>query len=326
MRAGVRATRRPAATPRAAACPCVTLALAALVLAQITACSSTAPRARTPSHSGGAAAASSTGVDAGAAGTAPAATTAGASAPKAAAGSAAGTAAAPAAVHPEVTPAARADFDRAVQYMRSGNATEAELGFKQVALEYPQYSAPLVNLAILQRKEGHLDQAEATLKSAVERESGNAVAWTELGATQRMRGEFRDAATSYEKAIAADPRYAPAWRNLGVVSDLYLGDPNRALKAFEQYKELTGEDKPVSGWIAELRQRLGLAQPKRPAGDAGPAGGGSTPAAPGEAKPSKGAPAETAPPGHTPQPQPQAKPSANPVNAASDAAASDTGG
>lgn len=302
MRACARATRRPAAD--AAACPCVTLALAALVLAQLGACSSTPPRARTPSPT--------------------AASSSKASAPKAAAGSAAGTAAAPGAVHPEVTPAARADFDRAVQYMRSGNATEAELGFKQVALEYPQYSAPLVNLAILQRKEGHLDQAEATLKSAVEREHGNAVAWTELGATQRMRGEFRDAATSYEQAIAADPRYAPAWRNLGVVSDLYLGDPNRALKAFEQYKELTGEDKPVSGWIAELRQRLGLPQPKRPAGDAGPAGGGSTPAAPGEAKPPKGAPAETAPPGRPPPPAPP--PSASPVNAATDAAASDTGG
>jgi tetratricopeptide (TPR) repeat protein len=227
-------------------------------------------------------------------------------------------------VHPEVTPAARADFDRAVQYMRSGNAVEAELGFKQVALQYPQYSAPLVNLAILQRKQGQLDQAEATLRSAVERESGNAIAWTELGATQRMRGEFRDAAKSYEQAIAADPRYAPAWRNLGVVSDLYLGDPNRALKAFEQYKELSGEDKPVSGWIAELRQRLGLAQPKRPAGGETPApgGGGSAPSAPGDAQPSKGEPAGGAPPEHPSQP----KPAANPANAAKDAAASHTGG
>jgi tetratricopeptide (TPR) repeat protein len=230
--------------------------------------------------------------------------------------------ASPAAVHPEVTPEARADFDRAVQYMRSGNAVEAELGFKQVALQYPQYSAPLVNLAILQRKEGNLEQAEATLKSAVERESGNAIAWTELGATQRMRGEFKDAASSYEQAIAADPRYAPAWRNLGVVSDLYLGDPKSALKAFEQYKELTGEDKPVSGWIAELRQRLGLAQPKRPAGDTAPGGGGTTPAAPGETQPSKGAPSETAPPAKPSQPAP----SASPANAAADAAASHKGG
>ena len=106
-------------------------------------------------------------------------------------------------------PAARADFDRAVNYMRAGNATEAELGFKQVALQYPQFAAPLVNLAIMKRKDGHLDQAEQLLKDAVEHESSNAVAWTELGATQSMRGEFKDAAASYHQAIAVDPQYAP---------------------------------------------------------------------------------------------------------------------
>ena len=123
-------------------------------------------------------------------------------------------------------------------------------------------------------------------------------------------------------ALAADPLYAPAWRNLGEVSDLYLGDPNRALKAFEQYKEITGEDKPVSGWIAELRQRLGLAQPKRPAAGAAPGGGSATPAAPGEAQPSKDAPAGTAPAGKPPE----VKPGASPVNAVTDAAPSHTGG
>src|SRR5215475_12155092 len=313
-----RATRRSLArgardAARAALKLSVTLALGALALAQLDACSSTPQRSKTPAATASSpttahpAAAPGKSVGAGA---------------KDAAGGAAGTAAAAAAVHPEVTPAARADFDRAVQYMRSGNATEAELGFKQVALQYPQYSAPLVNLAILQRKEGNLDQAEATLKSAVERENGNAVAWTELGATQRMRGEFRDAASSYEQAIAADPRYAPAWRNLGVVSDLYLGDPNRALKAFEQYKELSGEDKPVSGWIAELRQRLGLAQPKRPAGDGAPGGSSPAPAAPGQGQPSKGAPGDAAPPGGPSQPQP----GASPAKAATEAAASHPGG
>ena len=281
----------------------LTLALGALVLAQLGACSSTPQRSKAPALP-------------------PASSTAAAGKTNAAAGTTAETPGAPSAVHPEVTPAARADFDRAVQYLRSGNATEAELGFKQVAVQYPQYSAPLVNLAIMQRKQGHLDQAEATLKSAVGREDGNALAWTELGATQRMRGEFRDAAKSYEKAIAADPHYAPAWRNLGVVSDLYLGDPNRALKAFEQYKEITGEDKPVSGWIAELRQRLGLAQPKRPAGGAAPGGGSGTPAAPGEAPPSKDAPAGTAPPGSPSE----AKPGTSPVKAATDPVPSHTGG
>src|SRR5882672_1481315 len=168
---------------------------------------------------------------------------------------------APAPAHPQVSPAARADFDRVVSYMRAGKTVEAQLGFKQLSLQYPQFAAPLVNLAILQRNDGHLEQAEETLKSAVAHERSSAVAWNELGATQRMRGQFKDAASSYEQAIAADPRYAPAWRNLGVLSDLYLGDPGRALTAFEQYRQLTGEDKPVSGWIAELRQRLGMPPP-----------------------------------------------------------------
>ena len=52
-------------------------------------------------------------------------------------------------MRPEVPPAARADFERAVRYMRAGNATEAELGFKQIALQYPQFAAPLVDLGLL---------------------------------------------------------------------------------------------------------------------------------------------------------------------------------
>jgi len=203
-----------------------------------------------------------------------------------------------------VTARGKADFDRAVGMMKAGNTTEAELEFKQVALQFPQLSAPYVNLGILYRKTGHLDQSEQALKTAVERNDGSAVAWTELGATQRLRGEFPDAAASYEKAIAADPNFAPAYRNLGVVSDLYLGDPERALTAFERYKELTGEEKPVSGWIAELRQRTGKPPLKRPqpapaagSSDAAPADAApqATPPTP-DQKPAEPAPAATPPP------------------------------
>ncbi len=55
------------------------------------------------------------------------------------------------------------------------------------------------------------------------------------------------------------------------MSDLYLGDPQRALTALARYQELTGEEKPVSGWIAELRQRLGLPPLKKPAAAPQPA-------------------------------------------------------
>lgn len=167
------------------------------------------------------------------------------------------TAAAPAAPPVDLPPRAVADFDRAVSLLRAGNTTEAELEFKQLAAGYPQFAGPHVNLGLLYRKAGKLDQALEALHIAVERNAGSAVAWNELGVTLRLSGKFQDAAAAYERAIAADPNFAPAHRNLGVLLDLYLGDPARALAELERYKELSGEDKPVNGWIAELKQRAG---------------------------------------------------------------------
>jgi tetratricopeptide (TPR) repeat protein len=203
--------------------------------------------------------------------------------------------------------------------MRSGNATEAELEFKQMTLSYPRLSTPYVNLGIIYRKAGHLDQSEEALKGAVERNGTSAVAWNELGSTQRLRGEFPDAAASYEKAIAADSNYAPAYRNLGVVSDLYLGDPERALTALERYKELTGEDRPVTSWIAELRQRTGK-PPLKPAGaapaaappgagaDTGASGGGTPAPDAGTTQPASSTPANNPAPGkNAPAPNPAPK-------------------
>lgn len=232
------------------------------------------------------------------------------------AGATAGTAGAVPPAPVQVTARGKADFDRAVGFMRSGNNTDAELEFKQVALQFPQLAAPYVNLGILYRKTGRLDQSEAALKTAVDHNDGSAVAWTELGATQRLRGEFPDAAASYEKAIADDPNFAPAYRNLGVVTDLFLGDPERALTAFEKYKELTGEEKPVSGWIAELRIRTGKPPLKRPS--AAPAAGSSDATPPAGTEGASGAPPPSgsgAPPA-TPGQKPADSQSAPPAAAA----------
>jgi tetratricopeptide (TPR) repeat protein len=183
-------------------------------------------------------------------------------------------------------PRAIADFNRAVGLMRAGNVTEAELEFQQIALAYPQFPGPDINLGILYRKGGRVDASEKALRDAVERNAGSAVAWNELGVTLRMRGQFHDAAEAYQKAIAADADFAPAYRNLGVLLDLYLGDSAGALTALERYKQLTGEDKPVTGWIAELRQRTGKAAAPHPQGTAPEGGSQPSQSAPASAPPS----------------------------------------
>jgi len=168
-------------------------------------------------------------------------------------------------------PQAVAEFDRAVNLVRAGSTLEAQRRFELLAIEYPQFAGAEINLGIMYRKGGQLDLSESALREAVHRNPASAEAWNELGVTLRLRGRFHEAQDAYRKAIAADANFAPAYRNLGVVLDLYLGDAPGALAAFERYKELSGEQKPVSGWIAELRHRVGKSAAPAAAGASPPA-------------------------------------------------------
>jgi cellulose synthase operon protein C len=161
--------------------------------------------------------------------------------------------------------AAEADFRHAVELAEAGKDTDAILEFTQFELQYPGSAAQAIDLGMVTRRAGNLEESEAALRRATTLAPGDASAWSELGVTLRQEGKFQDARASYERALAADAGYAPAHRNMGVLLDLYLGDPAAALPEFERYKELTAEDKPVSVWIAELRARTGIKPPEVPA-------------------------------------------------------------
>ena len=49
-------------------------------------------------------------------------------------------------------------------------------------------------------------------------------------------------------------RYMPELIRKG---HLYLAQPQKALEEFERYVEIAGENKQVTGWLAELRKRTG---------------------------------------------------------------------
>lgn len=164
---------------------------------------------------------------------------------------------------PPVPAEAQAEFDKALTLAHGGSNDAAEGQLASLAQKYPQFCTPLVDLGILYRKSGNLDAAAQALQQAVARDPHSALAWTELGVTQRLDGKFQDAEHSYERAIAADPAYAAAYRDRGVLRDLYLDQPAAALADFQQYRKLTGEDKPVAMWIAELQHRTGVREQAR---------------------------------------------------------------
>jgi len=171
---------------------------------------------------------------------------------------------------------AQMDYERATALARGGELSDAQLELQQLEVQYPGYSAPAIDLGLVARAQDRLADSEAALRRATTLEPGNATAWSELGVTLRQEGKFSDAKAAYGQAISSDGNYAPEHRNLGVLLDLYLDDPTAALPEFERYKELSGEDKPVAGWIAELRARMGIKAV--PPADAAPAPPPETPA------------------------------------------------
>jgi tetratricopeptide (TPR) repeat protein len=162
-------------------------------------------------------------------------------------------------------PPARAtgEFTRALGLMRS-DPTQASLEFQLMTQSYPDLSGPYANLGLLYRNANQLPEAEAAFQKATEQAPWDAATWTEYGVTLRQAGKFPEARTAYEKALALNPNYAPAHRNLGVLLDLYLEDSMTAQTELETYKTLTGEDKPVNGWLAELRSRNKTGAPRAP--------------------------------------------------------------
>jgi tetratricopeptide (TPR) repeat protein len=185
---------------------------------------------------------------------------AGAGSASSAAGAAAANGAAAADSTP-IPPRAAQQYSQALQMMKSNRLTDAELEFKQLAVAYPQFAGPQLNLGLLYLNASRLPEAEAAFKAALHTSPANPIAGDELGIVERKLGKFAEAEAAYLAAIAAEPNYAPTHLNLGVLYDLYLVEPQKALEQFERYIEIAGENKQVSGWVIELRKRVGAPAP-----------------------------------------------------------------
>ena len=221
-------------------------------------------------------------------------------------GTAAGVAAPDTAPVPE---RAAQQYAQALELMKSGRNTDAELEFQQLVAGYPQLTGPQLNLGLLYLRDSRLPEAETAFKTALEHSPNNVVAGNELGIVERKLGKFTEAEAAYQRTIAADPNYAPAHLNLGVLYDLYLAQPQKALEEFERYVEIAGENKQVTGWLAELRKRTG-APARVPASTPDPAPAPATVSppvtGPTPAPETAPTPATPAPPEPTPAPQQEA--------------------
>ena len=104
---------------------------------------------------------------------------------------------------------ALADFDHAVGLMRAGNQTQAEQEFQALAVSYPTFAGPEINLGILFRKEGRLEQSEQHTAQALMRATRLAQCETGLLSTPFFPPPVQgDSAALMIKGL----REQPGWR------------------------------------------------------------------------------------------------------------------
>jgi tetratricopeptide (TPR) repeat protein len=159
--------------------------------------------------------------------------------------------------NPGMDAESRGEFERAVAMMNDGKDDKAIELLTKVIERSPGVTAPYINLAKACMRTGKPEPAEQHLKTALGLVPDHPVASNEYGLLLRKGGRFKEAREIYEKSLASFPDYLPVRRNLGILCDLYLNDPECALKQFEIYSEGMPTDGQVKIWAAELRMRLG---------------------------------------------------------------------
>lgn len=148
-------------------------------------------------------------------------------------------------------------YQEAIAALKSGDTEGALIVLTRLSHEAPDKPRLFTNLGLAYFSLQQTDLAEQAFQQAVTRDPNDAVAYNHLGILQRHNGHFQEALTQYQRAIDIDDNYAPAYLNLGILFDLYLQDLEKALQHYQKYQVLNSEDNPqVGGWIVDIERRL----------------------------------------------------------------------
>ena len=150
----------------------------------------------------------------------------------------------------------RNDYLTAIALLQQNRLDEGIVGLESVVERAPDATTPHIDLGIAYARKGDYEKAEQSLKAALALTPDHPVALNELGVVYRHMGKFDAARASYEHALSIDPSYHYALRNLGVLCDLYLKDLQCALRNYQSYDALVGDDKEVKIWIADIKNRM----------------------------------------------------------------------
>ncbi|PLW68061.1 tetratricopeptide repeat protein [Pseudohalioglobus lutimaris] len=157
-------------------------------------------------------------------------------------------------------------FERGLQDMEQQLWDEALAAMETLWRDYPEYSGPALNAALIYQRKAMPEQSEQWFRRALESNPSNLDARNAFAVFLREQGRYVEAEEQYQAALVTAAEHAATHYNLAILYDLYLGEKASALDHFSRYQELTaGESRQVTGWIADLQRQLA----QRPSNDGG---------------------------------------------------------
>ncbi|MBN8616732.1 MAG: tetratricopeptide repeat protein, partial [Deltaproteobacteria bacterium] len=103
------------------------------------------------------------------------------------------------------SPAAQMLSDQGAQQLADGRLDEAEASLR-LALEVEPGSAPAhANLGLVRLARGDLEGAESSLRGAIHAREDFVEAWSDLGVVLERRGQLEQAEAAYERALSINP-------------------------------------------------------------------------------------------------------------------------
>lgn len=145
----------------------------------------------------------------------------------------------------KVPPAAKHEFDNAVELARAGKSDESIAALQRAIALYPDYLMALNDLGAQLLDAGRLDEALMALKKATQIDPNSFNPMLNLGIVLVQKKMFADALTSLDRALTAEPSSPPAHLYAGMAA-AGANDLTRAEREFKTAHELGGSAFAVS--------------------------------------------------------------------------------
>ena len=115
----------------------------------------------------------------------------------------------------------------------------------------------LMSEGLVAMSEGNLSQAENIFTKLIEANPSFTEAWNKRATLRFMLWDFEGSLSDVEKVLTLEPRHFGALSGLGMIH-LRLGDPERALKAYEDLVNIFPSNADAVQKIITLKNYLGI--------------------------------------------------------------------